>query len=76
VARGALDTEWIEREFLDAFAALASAPAPELALIAASLHAALGGGAGTRPGANGAAASDAMPAPTDPFRAAGAWRLA
>jgi acetyl/propionyl-CoA carboxylase alpha subunit len=76
VARGAFDTEWIERELMDSFEALVAAPAPELALIAASLHVALGGSAATGPGANGRATSDAVPATTDPFRAAGSWRLA
>jgi acetyl-CoA/propionyl-CoA carboxylase biotin carboxyl carrier protein len=37
VASGAIDTEWIERDFLAGFAALASAPVPDLALVAASL---------------------------------------
>jgi hypothetical protein len=37
VERAGVDTEWIEREFLHAFAALAGAPAPELALVAAAL---------------------------------------
>jgi hypothetical protein len=32
-----VDTEWIEREFLAGFAALATAPAPELALAAAAI---------------------------------------
>jgi acetyl/propionyl-CoA carboxylase alpha subunit len=72
VARGAFDTEWIEREFLAGFAAIASAPAPELALVAASLFDADGGGrAAARPGAR---APDGTPA-ADPFTSAGAWRL-
>ena len=37
VQRGTIDTEWIERDFLAGFAALAAAPAPELALAAAAL---------------------------------------
>jgi 3-methylcrotonyl-CoA carboxylase alpha subunit len=37
VERAEFDTEWIEREFLSGFAALATAPAPELALAAAAL---------------------------------------
>ena len=37
VVRAEFDTEWIEREFLAGFAAVASAPVPELALAAAAL---------------------------------------
>ena len=37
VQRAEMDTEWIEREFLAGFAALATAPAPELALAAVAL---------------------------------------
>ncbi len=66
VARGAFDTEWIEREFLGGFTALAEALAPELALVAAALadlapeRGAPAGGAGPRPGA---------------FETIGRWRL-
>jgi acetyl/propionyl-CoA carboxylase alpha subunit len=75
VAKASFDTEWIEREFLEPFGALASAPAPEAALIAASLAAALDASA-PRPGANGRT-GPAEPGPlADAFRAAGAWRLA
>ena len=42
LGRGEVDTEWIEREFLAGFAALASAPAPEMALAAAALGELLG----------------------------------
>jgi len=41
VERAAFDTEWIEREFLAGFAAVASAPAPDLVLAAAALAEAL-----------------------------------
>ncbi|MEO5618090.1 MAG: biotin carboxylase N-terminal domain-containing protein [Candidatus Eisenbacteria bacterium] len=37
VQRGDFDTEWIDREFLAGFAALATAPAPERVLAAAAL---------------------------------------
>jgi acetyl/propionyl-CoA carboxylase alpha subunit len=68
VASAAIDTEWIEREFLERFGGLASAPAPELALVAASLAEMLGMhrplvSAAARPGA-----------PDDPFQGAGRWR--
>ena len=66
LTRATADTEWIEREFLGGFAALAGAPAPELALVAASLAETLGAAA-----AAGPAAADAPP---DPFAALGAWR--
>jgi len=42
VMRAEVDTEWIEREFLAGFAAVATAPAPELALAAAALGELLG----------------------------------
>jgi 3-methylcrotonyl-CoA carboxylase alpha subunit len=42
VQRAAVDTEWIEREFLAGFAAVATAPAPELALAAAAIGELLG----------------------------------
>ncbi len=42
VERAEVDTEWIEREFLASFAALATAPAPELALAAAAIGELLG----------------------------------
>ena len=65
----AFDTEWIEREFLEGFTALAQAPAPELALAAAAL-AELLGSAGS---AQTASANETLQAP-DPFRAVGRWR--
>jgi acetyl/propionyl-CoA carboxylase alpha subunit len=64
------DTEWIEREFLERFQAMVSAPAPELVLIAAeaaeSLHR-----TAQRPGA---AASERGAVP-DVFSSLGPWRL-
>ncbi|MBI1795478.1 MAG: ATP-grasp domain-containing protein [Candidatus Eisenbacteria bacterium] len=68
VERAAIDTEWIEREFLAGFAALATAPAPELALAAAALGERLGIPAPDRARA---------PAPRRAalFAALGRWRL-
>jgi acetyl/propionyl-CoA carboxylase alpha subunit len=51
VARGAFDTEWIEREFLDRFTAIAQAPAPELALAAAAVAELLAAAGSARPAA-------------------------
>ena len=71
VADAAFDTEWIEREFLGDFRALAEAPAPELALAALAIaeqlgmHAA-GARRGREPGASRA---------PDPFATLGPWRL-
>jgi acetyl/propionyl-CoA carboxylase alpha subunit len=42
VLQAAVDTEWIEREFLAGFSAVALAPAPDLALAAGALGEALG----------------------------------
>ncbi|MBI1799975.1 MAG: ATP-grasp domain-containing protein [Candidatus Eisenbacteria bacterium] len=67
VARGAYDTEWIEREFLPDFTALVTAPAPEAALAAAALAELLRASLATD-GAPGAAAAP------DPFTALGRWR--
>ena len=72
VGRAAFDVEWIEREFLAGFAAVATAPAPELALIAAALSEHLG--AVDRGEARVAGAS-AGSRPGDAFRDAGRWRL-
>jgi 3-methylcrotonyl-CoA carboxylase alpha subunit len=72
VRRGAFDTEWIEREFLTGFAAVATAPAPDLAIAAAALAEALGVWQGPATGTDVAAAAAA--APSDAFRAAGRWR--
>ncbi len=70
VRQGAFDTEWIGREFLAGFTALATAPAPELAVAAAALAEMLGLAQGAAPAAgNGAPAS----AP-DPFATLGHWR--
>jgi len=68
VARGSIDTEWIEREFLACFAALAEAPAPELALAAAALGELLGVGATARPRAGAARRSNV-------FASLGPWRI-
>ncbi len=69
VRKGSYDTEWIEREFLQPFAALMQAPAPELALAAAAIAEAMGGANAT------AAAPGAAPAAApDPFAALGRWR--
>jgi 3-methylcrotonyl-CoA carboxylase alpha subunit len=72
VRRGAYDTEWIEREFIAAFTAVATAPAPELAVAAAALAEALGVWQGPVVGSDVAPAPGANPA--DAFRAAGRWR--
>jgi acetyl/propionyl-CoA carboxylase alpha subunit len=67
-ARAAFDTEWIEREFLAGFIALAGAPAPDLALAAVALGEMLGG---TRSTARSSAAHSTAPA--DAFMVA-SWR--
>ncbi|HEV8309659.1 MAG TPA: biotin carboxylase N-terminal domain-containing protein [Methylomirabilota bacterium] len=72
VERGAFDVEWIEREFLAGFAAVATAPAPELALAAAALSEHLGA---VDRGATGAAGAAPGSRPADAFRDAGRWRL-
>ncbi|HET7226606.1 MAG TPA: biotin carboxylase N-terminal domain-containing protein [Candidatus Eisenbacteria bacterium] len=69
VRRAAFDTEWIEREFLAGFAALAQAPAPEQALAAASIAELLG--LAREESGDGAARAGAAPTP---FDALGAWR--
>jgi acetyl/propionyl-CoA carboxylase alpha subunit len=69
VREARFDTEWIERDFLPGFSALAKAPVPELALAAAALGEILGVAAvGSAPGHGEAAA-------VDPFRAVGRWRM-
>ena len=79
VEEGAFDVEWIEREFLAGFAAVAGSPAPEIVLVAAALaewrgvengDARLGG----RP-RSGDRAGAGPPRPADAFRGAGRWRL-
>ncbi len=66
----ALDTEWIEREFLGGFATLMMAPAPELALAAAALAETLA------PGRDGTEAAGGARRPISPYESAGDWRLA
>ena len=70
MGRGAFDVEWIEREFLAGFAAVAGAPAPEIALVAAAL-AEWRGATGSRVASGAAAGAQ----PADAFRDAGRWRL-
>ncbi len=74
VVRAAFDTEWIEREFLAGFAALAGAPAPDRALAAAALAEALAGASVTHGAAPGAG-RDPRPDAAGAFAAAGRWRL-
>ncbi len=74
VERAAFDTEWIEREFLAGFAAVAQAPAPDLALAAVALAETLGLAAGAPSGANGAASTTTAPRASQLF-ASGRWRL-
>jgi acetyl/propionyl-CoA carboxylase alpha subunit len=71
VRTGSYDTEWIEREFLSGFAAMAGAPAPDLALVAAALAESLNGA--TAPRATSGEAETARP---DPFASLGRWRQA
>jgi acetyl/propionyl-CoA carboxylase alpha subunit len=66
VGRARFDTEWIERDFLAGFQALADSPVPELALAAAALAETLG---------EGSSAAEGTREPADPFRTAGRWRL-
>jgi acetyl/propionyl-CoA carboxylase alpha subunit len=68
VARAAFDTEWIERDFLARFTALATAPAPELALVAAALAESRAAAAPASDG--GATVREAAAA----FRDIGPWR--
>jgi 3-methylcrotonyl-CoA carboxylase alpha subunit len=72
VERAAFDVEWIEREFLAGFAAVAGAPAPEIALVAAALAEWRGAEHGS---ARAGAAMAQAPRPADAFRDAGRWRL-
>ena len=65
VVRAAFDTEWIEREFLGGFTALATAPAPDLALAAA----ALAESTTPRP-----VERNQAPSAEDPFVTSGRWR--
>jgi len=73
VRAGAFDTEWIEREFLAGFEALAQAPTPELAVAAAALAELLGLATPARSSAHGAGNDNS--ATSDPFVTLGAWRL-
>jgi len=74
VARAAFDTEWIEREFLPGFTAVANAPAPELALAAAAVAEMLGLAVTGPAAGSGAQGGAAEPAP-DAFAAMGRWRM-
>ena len=74
VERAAFDTEWIEREFLAGFAAVAQAPTPDAVLAVAALAEALGTGAATATTANGAGNTAAAPRAAALF-ATGRWRL-
>ena len=73
VERATFDTEWIEREFLAGFAAVAEAPAPDVVLAAAALAEVLGPGASAAPGTNGPTAGVA-PRAAQLF-STGRWRL-
>ena len=70
VSAGSYDTEWVEREFLEGFAQLMSAPAPDLALAAAAIAEATQAAAGPAltKTARGVASTP------DPFAALGGWR--
>ena len=68
VERASADTEWIERDFMTGFSAMAAAPAPELALVAAAL-------AERNGSAHHAVAGDGEPPREAAFRAVGPWRL-
>jgi 3-methylcrotonyl-CoA carboxylase alpha subunit len=69
VARGEFDTEWIERDFMEGFAELMHAPAPDLAVAAAALAEAMGLGRDVTAGS--AAKAEA---PRDPYETLGRWR--
>jgi 3-methylcrotonyl-CoA carboxylase alpha subunit len=71
VKTAAFDTEWIEREFLEGFSALAGAPVPDLALAAVALAEMLGL---ARTGSAAAAASAEGAPLSDTFAALGRWR--
>jgi acetyl/propionyl-CoA carboxylase alpha subunit len=72
VRDAAFDTEWIEREFLAQFSALASAPAPDLVFAVAAVAEAMGAG---RPGAARAHASGGATVRPGAFTSLGRWRL-
>jgi len=67
------DTEWIEREFLAGFTAVATAPVPERALIAAALAEAMGPAASASVDGAGPE-GEGEPVP-DVFATVGRWRL-
>ena len=69
MAKGAFDTEWIEREFLPGFEELMRAPVPDIAVAAAALAEAMG--IGRDAAASGATRPEA---PRDPFATLGRWR--
>jgi acetyl/propionyl-CoA carboxylase alpha subunit len=70
VARASFDTEWIERDFMGGFTALATAPAPDQALAAAAIAELVGVAAeGSAPAAGAPAAA------ASPFTTLGGWRL-
>jgi len=71
VEQARFDTEWIEREFLAGFTALAGAPAPDAALAVVALAEALGAGVAATGAAGG---GDAGVSPGALFAAAGPWR--
>src|SRR5439155_14104944 len=73
IAEARFDTEWIEREFLGRFAALAAAPVPELALAAAAIAEAIGADRAGTNGSRGAPAGRAEGAAA-PFESFGRWR--
>ena len=70
VVNAQFDTEWIEREFLAGFAALMTAPAPELVLAAAAIAEVSGAG-----GEEAGRATAASPSATaGAFETLGRWR--
>ena len=73
VAGGRYDTEWIEREFVAGFTALANAPVPALALAAAAIADAIGA---DRAGEDGASIPPraAECGAAAPFETLGRWR--
>ena len=73
VAGGRYDTEWIEREFVAGFTALANAPVPALALAAAAIADAIGA---DRAGEDGASIPPraAERGAAAPFETLGRWR--
>ena len=70
VVEAAFDTEWIEREFMAGFEAMAQAPAPDLAVAAAALAELLTPAAGISRTPNGSSTPV-----SDPFASLGRWRL-